>query len=245
MIEKIWNTKPPFDSNWICVCVLMFFCVQLTMHFIDSVMFCSRQEIVIMRIRVHLEYISDLFHVMMLTWDNKMAMWIIVWDEFFARKMLKSIEFLFCSGISIIFFCIKDREKLIYSNFISHSTREIKPNQTDIGRKVKVKTSMQRLSNIPTNNNATLNKRDSSWSSSSSNYVDSSSNPSSWINQLETSKCSIVFEYKNWNCNLLEPPGKKGGWRGLCFICGVVIKMWIIQPPYWSIFIAVQPFSPN
>ncbi|XP_031638993.1 RNA polymerase II elongation factor ELL2 [Contarinia nasturtii] len=75
-------------------------------------------------------------------------------------------------------------------------TREIKPNQTDIGRKVKVKTSIQRLSNIPTNNNATLNKRDSSSSSSSSNYVDSSSNPNSWI-QLETRNA----EDRNRNIN--------------------------------------------
>lgn len=51
-------------------------------------------------------------------------------------------------------------------------TREIKPNQTDIGRKVKVKPSMNRLSNIPNNN--ILNKRDSI--SSSSSFVNSSSN---------------------------------------------------------------------
>ncbi|XP_055316484.1 RNA polymerase II elongation factor Ell isoform X2 [Sitodiplosis mosellana] len=78
-------------------------------------------------------------------------------------------------------------------------TREIKPNQTGIGRqvKVKVKTSIPRLSNIPTNNNATLNKRDSSSSSSSSNYIDSSSNPNSWINQLETRNA----EDRNRNIN--------------------------------------------
>lgn len=59
-----------------------------------------------------------------------------------------------------------------YYYFFSLSTREIKPNQTDIGRKVKVKPSMNRLSNIPNNN--ILNKRDSI--SSSSSFVNSSSN---------------------------------------------------------------------
>lgn len=98
---------------------------------------------------------------------------------------------------------VKNLFSIIYWNFIKclslfvsstrihtskNSTREIKPNQTDIGRKVKVKTSIQRLSNIPTNNNATLNKRDSSSSSSLSNYFDSSVNSNSWINQLESSK---------------------------------------------------------
>lgn len=71
------------------------------------------------------------------------------------------------------------------------STREIKPNQTDIGRKVKVKTSINRLSNIPTNN-ATLNKRDFS---SSSNYVDSSIN----LNSLNNTSSNI-----NHNSNLIN-----------------------------------------
>ncbi|KAJ6646750.1 RNA polymerase II elongation factor Ell [Pseudolycoriella hygida] len=46
-------------------------------------------------------------------------------------------------------------------------TREIKPNQTDIGRKVKVKHAVNRLSNIPNSN--TINKRDSSAPSNSIN----------------------------------------------------------------------------
>lgn len=41
-------------------------------------------------------------------------------------------------------------------------TREIKPNQTDIGRKVKLKTTTTRISNIPPSSNSVLSKRDSS-----------------------------------------------------------------------------------
>ena len=66
---------------------------------------------------------------------------------------------------------LKTNSKLFFCFFFS--TREIKPNQTDIGRKVKVKPSINRLSNIPNNN--TLNKRDSI-SSSTTSFVNSSSN---------------------------------------------------------------------
>lgn len=52
-----------------------------------------------------------------------------------------------------------------------YSTREIKPNQTDIGRKVKLKTSFQRLPNIPNNN--IINKRDSALNNSNINSLSS------------------------------------------------------------------------
>uniref|UniRef100_A0A182Q236 RNA polymerase II elongation factor ELL N-terminal domain-containing protein n=1 Tax=Anopheles farauti TaxID=69004 RepID=A0A182Q236_9DIPT len=48
-------------------------------------------------------------------------------------------------------------------------TREIKPNQTDIGRKVKLKTPVIR--NIPNNNAAVVNKRDSIYSNNSTSSV--------------------------------------------------------------------------
>lgn len=53
-------------------------------------------------------------------------------------------------------------------------TREIKPNQTDIGRKVKLKNSTTRISNIPSSNSV-LSKRDS-LHSSSNNYSSSNNN---------------------------------------------------------------------
>ncbi|XP_053688421.1 RNA polymerase II elongation factor Ell-like isoform X2 [Sabethes cyaneus] len=53
-------------------------------------------------------------------------------------------------------------------------TREIKPNQTDIGRKVKLKTPSARISNIPSSN-PVLSKRDS-LHSSSNNYSNSAVN---------------------------------------------------------------------
>lgn len=66
--------------------------------------------------------------------------------------------------------------------FSSHSsTREIKPNQTDIGRKVKVKPSINRLSNIPNSN--TLNKRDSSSTSNSLNNIVNNNHNSATITQ--------------------------------------------------------------
>ncbi|KAG4068947.1 hypothetical protein HA402_005095 [Bradysia odoriphaga] len=60
----------------------------------------------------------------------------------------------------------------------NNCTREIKPNQTDIGRKVKVKSSINRLSNIPSS--STLNKRDSS---SASNSLNNNVNNSATITQ--------------------------------------------------------------
>lgn len=79
-------------------------------------------------------------------------------------------RFLFCSRR------YSDSKSNQFRLFARFSTREIKPNQTDIGRKVKVKTIHHRFSNIPNN---TLNKRDSTTSSSSSSsFVNSSSNNS-------------------------------------------------------------------
>lgn len=95
----------------------------------------------------------------------------------------------FCTNFLFVFL-------ISFILFFFHSTREIKPNQNDIGRKVKVKTSIPRQSNIPTNNNATLNKRDSSSSSSSSNYLDTSSNLNSWIH-LENSMCLLYKLFCN------------------------------------------------
>lgn len=53
-------------------------------------------------------------------------------------------------------------------------TREIKPNQTDIGRKVKLKNATTRISNIPSSNSV-LSKRDS-LHSSSNNYISNNNN---------------------------------------------------------------------
>lgn len=98
--------------------------------------------------------------------------------------------------------------RLLYFVFFYYSTREIKPNQTDIGRKVKVKTSIHRLSNIP-NNNATLNKRDSissSSSSSSSTFVDSSSNNTNSLNNTSNlnNLNNLHSNSNNNNCNTIN-----------------------------------------
>lgn len=70
----------------------------------------------------------------------------------------------------------KTRERMaaVEENQKNKCTREIKPNQTDIGRKVKLKNPTTRISNIPSSNSL-LSKRDS-LHSSSNNYSSANNN---------------------------------------------------------------------
>lgn len=73
----------------------------------------------------------------------------------------------------------KTRERMaaVEENQKNKCTREIKPNQTDIGRKVKLKNPTTRISNIPSSNSL-LSKRDS-LHSSSNNYSSANNNNNS------------------------------------------------------------------
>lgn len=80
-------------------------------------------------------------------------------------------------------------------------TREIKPNQTDIGRKVKLKTTTTRINNIPPSSNSVLSKRDSSnntynnhsssTTNSNNNHISSSNNNSSSGGVINNSNSSL------------------------------------------------------
>lgn len=93
-------------------------------------------------------------------------------------------------------------------------TREIKPNQTDIGRKVKLKNPTTRISNIPPSSNSVLSKRDSSnntynnhsSSTTNNNHISNSSsnnnNSSSGagvINNNSNSSLSVASANNNHN----------------------------------------------
>lgn len=76
-------------------------------------------------------------------------------------------------------------------------TREIKPNQTDIGRKVKLKNPTTRISNIPPSSNSVLSKRDSSNNtynnhSSSTTNNNHISNSSSSTNNSSSGGASVI-----------------------------------------------------
>ncbi|XP_065090112.1 RNA polymerase II elongation factor ELL isoform X3 [Ochlerotatus camptorhynchus] len=83
-------------------------------------------------------------------------------------------------------------------------TREIKPNQTDIGRKVKLKNTTTRISNIPSSNSV-LSKRDSLHSSSnnysSNNNNNNNNNNSNHNNNHNGSSNAVV----NSSSSLLNP----------------------------------------
>lgn len=93
-------------------------------------------------------------------------------------------------------------------------TREIKPNQTDIGRKVKLKTTTTRISNIPPSSNSVLSKRDSSnntynnhsSSTTNNNHISSSNNNnSSSGGVINNSNSSLsVANNNNHNNHLLS-----------------------------------------
>lgn len=70
-------------------------------------------------------------------------------------------------------------------------TREIKPNQTDIGRKVKLKNTTTRISNIPSSNSV-LSKRDSLHSSSNNYSSNNNNNNSNHNNNHNGSSNAIV-----------------------------------------------------
>lgn len=91
-------------------------------------------------------------------------------------------------------------------------TREIKPNQTDIGRKVKLKNPTTRISNIPPSSNSVLSKRDSSnntynnhsSSTTNNNHISNSSNNNSSsgagvINNNSNSSLSVASANNNHN----------------------------------------------
>lgn len=82
-----------------------------------------------------------------------------------------------------------------------YSTREIKPNQTDIGRKVKLKNSFQRLPNIPNNN--IINKRDSALNNSNINSLSSTNLNNNNVNlpttTLSSSLSSSALKTNNSN----------------------------------------------
>lgn len=65
-------------------------------------------------------------------------------------------------------------------------TREIKPNQTDIGRKVKLK-NPTRISNIPPSSNSVLSKRDSSNNTYNNHNSNTTSNNNSSSNHISSS----------------------------------------------------------
>lgn len=91
----------------------------------------------------------------------------------------------------------KTRERMatIEENQKNKCTREIKPNQTDIGRKVKLKNPTTRISNIPSSNSH-LSKRDSLHSSSNS-YNSSSNN----INNNNNSNHNNNINHHNGSSN--------------------------------------------
>lgn len=68
-------------------------------------------------------------------------------------------------------------------------TREIKPNQTDIGRKVKLKTTTTRISNIPPSSNSVLSKRDSS-NNTYNNHSSSTTNNNNHISSSNSNNNS-------------------------------------------------------
>lgn len=70
-------------------------------------------------------------------------------------------------------------------------TREIKPNQTDIGRKVKLKNATTRISNIPSSNSV-LSKRDSLHSSNYSSNNNNNNNNSNHNNNHNGSSNAIA-----------------------------------------------------
>lgn len=92
-------------------------------------------------------------------------------------------------------------------------TREIKPNQTDIGRKVKLKNPTTRISNIPPSSNSVLSKRDSSnntynnhssSTTNNNNHISNSSsnnNSSSGAGVINNSNSLSVASANNNNSN--------------------------------------------
>lgn len=82
-------------------------------------------------------------------------------------------------------------------------TREIKPNQTDIGRKVKLKNPTTRISNIPPSSNSVLSKRDSSNNTyNNNNHINSSSGVGGGlgvINNSNSLSSSIPANHNNNN----------------------------------------------
>ncbi|XP_055628113.1 RNA polymerase II elongation factor Ell isoform X2 [Toxorhynchites rutilus septentrionalis] len=75
-------------------------------------------------------------------------------------------------------------------------TREIKPNQTDIGRKVKLKNPTGRISNIPSNNTV-LSKRDSLHGSNHNSYNGSSNNNNNNNNNSSSNNGNAVNSSNN------------------------------------------------
>lgn len=105
----------------------------------------------------------------------------------------------------------KTRERMaaVEENQKNKCTREIKPNQTDIGRKVKLKNPTTRISNIPSSNSL-LSKRDS-LHSSSNNYSSSTtnnnnnSNHNNNINHHNGSSNAIAAAANNHSSSLMNP----------------------------------------
>lgn len=80
-------------------------------------------------------------------------------------------------------------------------TREIKPNQTDIGRKVKLKTTTTRISNIPPSSNSVLSKRDSS-NNTYNNHSSSTTNNNNHISSSNNNNSSSGGVINNSNSSL-------------------------------------------
>lgn len=108
----------------------------------------------------------------------------------------------------------KTRERMaaVEENQKNKCTREIKPNQTDIGRKVKLK-NPTRISNIPSSNSL-LSKRDSLHSSSnnygssnnsSSNNNNNHSNHNNNINHHNGSSNAITNHHQHHSSSLMNP----------------------------------------
>lgn len=91
-------------------------------------------------------------------------------------------------------------------------TREIKPNQTDIGRKVKLKNPTTRISNIPPSSNSVLSKRDSSnntynnhsSSTTNNNHISNNSSSGAGVNNNSNSSLSVASANNNHNNHLLS-----------------------------------------
>ncbi|XP_052564316.1 RNA polymerase II elongation factor Ell isoform X3 [Culex pipiens pallens] len=75
-------------------------------------------------------------------------------------------------------------------------TREIKPNQTDIGRKVKLKNPTTRISNIPPSSNSVLSKRDSS-NNTYNNHSSSTTNNNHISNNNSSSGAGVINNNSN------------------------------------------------
>lgn len=108
----------------------------------------------------------------------------------------------------------KTRERMaaVEENQKNKCTREIKPNQTDIGRKVKLKNPTKRISNIPSSNSL-LSKRDSLHSSSnsygssnnSSSNNNNHSNHNNNINHHNGSSNAITNHNQHHSNSLMNP----------------------------------------